>query len=331
MPLKLFFAVCFLPIGQMACSAQANIEPRLVFGEKNDYLTVHACFSPNGKYVLASSEGDTLRLWDSSTGKVVQRYVWDDKKASRSIWQVGFSPDGTYVLACGQDCPLTVWETTNGKMLNKFSGPPTRAVERFAIADDGRTCVTSNFSNVLQLWDFTSGELKKTADRNGGDETMLLEFSRESSLLLATKFTRFTIWNATKLAFHRQIDVADFDEPLATQCAVFSSKGTTLLICTRTGKLLTVDGTTGEKAERFDLGVRNIARISSNRNRNRLGVGCTDGKVLLFSQPDFKRICEIRGFGTVQVSQDARMALTLQKDGRIAIWDLPDSKMTVRD
>jgi len=58
-----------------------------------------AVFSPNGKLVASASDNNTVRLWDSSTGK--QCAVFEGHTAS--VNSAVFSPDGKLVASASDD------------------------------------------------------------------------------------------------------------------------------------------------------------------------------------------------------------------------------------
>lgn len=71
-------------------------------------------FSPNGKYVVSTSEDNTIRIWEVKTGKCKNILTMH----TRCVNSVSFSPDGKYLLSASDDESVRVWEVETGKCIN---------------------------------------------------------------------------------------------------------------------------------------------------------------------------------------------------------------------
>ena len=79
-------------------------------------LSKSVAFSPDGQTIASGS--DTVRLWEASTGKLLQAFSGH----SALVHSVIFSPDSQMVASGGGDQTVRLWEASIGKLyLTDFS------------------------------------------------------------------------------------------------------------------------------------------------------------------------------------------------------------------
>ena len=65
---------------------------------RNSYMEVveamTVSFSPDGRYILSTSQNGTAQIWDIKTGQEVSRMIHPDK-----VWSAAFSTDGKFVVS----------------------------------------------------------------------------------------------------------------------------------------------------------------------------------------------------------------------------------------
>ncbi|HEY7424695.1 MAG TPA: sigma-70 family RNA polymerase sigma factor [Gemmataceae bacterium] len=125
-----------------------------------------AAISPDGRAVAITSysdkdEDNSVRFWDTATGKPVKDWKdWDYPKG-RPAPGVQFTPDGKSVLIC-TDEGILVWDPLAGKCVRTMSG---RRGFNFTFSPDGKWAaslggpVGSGFQieSMVQVWDLTTG------------------------------------------------------------------------------------------------------------------------------------------------------------------------------
>jgi WD40 repeat protein/tetratricopeptide (TPR) repeat protein len=100
-------------------------------------------FSPDGKYLVASS--DKVTVWDPATGREVRALEGSPDIANK----VAFSPDGKLLAAAGNNA-VVVWGFASGREV--LSYPVRGVVSGLAFSPDGRRLAVGDGEN-LDVWE----------------------------------------------------------------------------------------------------------------------------------------------------------------------------------
>ena len=121
-----------------------QLQEHVVFPGAGGYS---ACFSPDGKYLIRSSEN--LMVYE--TGSTNPPYVIPDYKTEDLI--VAVSPDGSTLASAGVDATVTLWEVGTWRRLATLRGF-TSHIWNLVFSPDSRTLAASDLANV-RLWDMS--------------------------------------------------------------------------------------------------------------------------------------------------------------------------------
>jgi WD40 repeat protein len=123
-------------------------------------------FSPDGRFVLASSRSDTtVYLWEVATGREVRRFA----EHNGSINGVAFSPDGRFVLTLegqrkGAALSLIIhfWDVATGREVRRLEEAITGIIENAIVASSERFIVVESsvdepWATRLRLLDLATG------------------------------------------------------------------------------------------------------------------------------------------------------------------------------
>src|SRR5262249_8253623 len=105
-----------------------------------------ARFSPDGKWVLTTSEDGTARVWNARTAEPHSPLL---QHAAR-VWVGAFSPDSRWVATGSDDPTLRLWHPQSGLPTSEPLSHPGVLV-RLAFSPDGRRLLT--FGGQPKLWD----------------------------------------------------------------------------------------------------------------------------------------------------------------------------------
>jgi len=145
-------------------------------------------FSRDGLTVSAALPGEGIRSWDRRTGGVRNQ----------------ISREASDVIATASNGDFIAEATAKEvRLVNLVSGdhkvvplPMPDSVSAIALSPDGRSLVTADDDGEIQIWDVTSGQLKKTFET--GKEITALAIDPSGQLLAAARADRsIGFWNVT--------------------------------------------------------------------------------------------------------------------------------------
>ena len=122
-------------------------------------------FSPDANILATIRFNNTIRLWDTTTGTLIQTFPSQDtdkqeEDYSKNINSVLFSPDNRTVVGLTGDREIRIWDVDTGerKSLSEYPG----IVINVSFSSDGKTLATGIYGGIIHLWDVDTGKHKKT-------------------------------------------------------------------------------------------------------------------------------------------------------------------------
>jgi WD40 repeat protein/ribosomal protein L40E len=168
-------------------------------------------FSPNGSLLASTDGAKTIKLWDVTSGQIVNEFRQNWIRARLLGGTVGsslaFTPDGRFLAS--RSWPVTLWDIAGGKEAHSF-GPEQRSsyVAMFlGFMPDGRFLIEAKGSGKITLWDVSSGkEARCIADppKKSGVTSVLhcAALNPDGSLLAAATYSsaeepreKITLWD----------------------------------------------------------------------------------------------------------------------------------------
>ena len=178
-------------------------------------------FSPNGRFILTTSDDHTARVWDVKTGQEVSVL----RGHTQAVLSAAFSPNGDRIITASEDHTARVWDAGMGHGFVEFKkiGKPELVVfgarsnnvifnedERTlriwnasgnvylpgswqghmtAISADGQTIVTAD-QESLHVYDATSGSVRFALENQSG-RTLSAVYSSDGSVIATAESDNF--------------------------------------------------------------------------------------------------------------------------------------------
>lgn len=114
-----------------------------------------AAFSPDGTLALTAGDDGTTRVWEVSSGKLVNTFRADASPLTHAT----FSHDGSLVAVVSQDNVARVWDVNSGKRTSELRGH-TGDVNSIAFSPDARWVLTASQDHTARIWNTADGSTR---------------------------------------------------------------------------------------------------------------------------------------------------------------------------
>jgi COMPASS component SWD3 len=81
----------------------------------------HVLFSPNSKYVLASTQDSTIRLWNYQTSRCVKTYT-GHTNGTYSLVAAFSTAGGQYIVSGSEDARIYIWDLQSRRLVQTLEG-----------------------------------------------------------------------------------------------------------------------------------------------------------------------------------------------------------------
>ncbi|SEG99985.1 WD40 repeat [Nonomuraea solani] len=285
-------------------------------------------FSPDGAHLVASGDGEPLRMWDLTRLAPVKWPVDGERTGGGAV---AYSRDGRHLAVAGADGRVRVWDTATRRQWTE--GERTASARRWtAFSPDGRLLVTAGGES--RLWDTVSGAPLATLRSSEGDPGPVA-FSPDGAFIAA----------AYPGGPIRTFEVAtgrltgDPLRPAAGTVAPEPGEKAAALAFSPDGTLIA--GTTGsERVQLWDVATRRPARrpLTGHTGLVTSAAFSPDGEVLATASQDRTiRLWDVRTgrplgepltghtqvAGAVAFSPDGAVLASASADTTVRLWQVP--------
>jgi len=273
-------------------------------------------FSPDSKTVVSGSKDNTIKLWDTSTSRLINTI---SSEHYNYVTFVVFNPDGKTIASLGfWDNEIKLWDTATGREINTFSGH-TNPVLSLVFSPDGKTVVSRSRDETVKLWDAATGQELRTL-LGHTDSVASVAFSPNGKIIISGSDDKtIKIWDAiTGQEIRTLLGHTD-----SVASVAFSPNGNII-----------ISGSTDETIRLWDTDTGLEIRKFSNNSDGKL-VFSPDGKIIASESSDntiklwdvdtgleiqtFSN--HLMSFNSLAFSPDSKTVVS-GEDNTIKLWDV---------
>jgi WD40 repeat protein/serine/threonine protein kinase len=276
-------------------------------------------FSPDGQRLVSGSDDNTIKLWDSVTGKELLSL----KGHTLGVWSVAFSPDGRRLASGSDDQTVRIWDSETGKELLTLKGHAYR-VYSVAFSPDGRRLASASDDRTVKIWDIATGKTLFSLG-NHGRSVLCVAFSSDGRLASGSTDSTVKIWDSAAgkelfaLRGHADYVMSVVFSPDGRRLASASHDRTVKLWDMATRKVFTLKGHAGF-----------VNCVAFSPDGQRLTSASEDRTIKIWDSATGQELLALKGHAgfvrSVAFSPDGQRLASASEDGTVKIWDHPTSK-----
>ncbi|MBX3084475.1 MAG: TIR domain-containing protein [Anaerolineae bacterium] len=306
--------------------------------ESESAANIYLCLalSPDGRFAAMGGNGQTLQLWDLSTGQRIANMLGH----SGSIVSVAFSPDGKTVATASWDTTVRLWQVTSYNELTRYDTIGYVPASSMVTADGNAILIGTDEGTILDI-DLQAG--KQTRQLIGHSTRVAsVAVSRDGKYVLSGGFDGSLRWWDRQTGQELKRHDLGKDSIITTVALTpddkqaiffFCQEGDVSTICA--GKVWSIESWAELRELRDDnLDTVTMARISPDGRYVAAGFSGPseakdlfndEGGILLWELATGNQLKRVFGHNTfvnnIVFSADGKFLLTTSHDRTTALWD----------
>lgn len=281
-------------------------------------------FSHDSALLASGSDDETVKIWDSSSGKCLQTLENHNKVKS-----VAFSHDSTRLLSGLADGVVHIWNVASGQRLQTLRNRQTRndcSVRSVAFSHDSTLLASGSNNETIRIWDSSSGKCLRTIETYS--EVKSVAFSHDSTRLVSgLAHGVVNIWNVANGQCLRAFKYQQIskDHPGSAWSVNFSNYSAQVASGV-VPKLVMRDTSSSERLRAFYDRSNLVLTVTFSDDLTRFASVTLDRKVKIWDISSGECLQTFKGHSgevsSVIFSHDSTRLASASSDATIKIWNV---------
>jgi WD40 repeat protein len=307
------------PIGSLSGMDEAGTSLKMVWQGHEDWVMC-VSNSKDGTKVVSGSSDQTVRVWDSVTGKELKKFSGHEN----GVNSVSFSPDGLHIVSGSADKSIRIWDYETGKELKKLEGHSDK-VNSVCYSRDGTLIASGSYDKTIHIWDSNTGKELKIL--NGHTECVYsVCFSpiNNNQLASASWDKTVRVWDVVN-AKELKLLKGHSD---GVRCVCFSPDGTRIASGSYDETIIIWNSTTSDIIAKLKGHSNTVTSVCFSPNGTTIASGSNDTVIIWESNTN--ELIEVfdRSGSVLSVcfSHDGTYINSSSEDNMICVWDASRAK-----
>lgn len=278
-------------------------------------------FTPDGKAIAVTSQGDVIHLIDFENGKTIRDFRNDNPESSlgagwTTVLGIAFSSDGKLMASGGftndkGNYFARLWEVETGKELRRFMhGKTSYGIPSLAFSRDAQMLATRSHDGRLRLFDVDTGKERKNFPADGGGRRLGAVAFAPDGNTVASAGDSIRLYDVMTGQERLRIDQKQ-------ACGLQFAEGGKILTGAVSGTIYRWDTASGKALTPEAAGDSVVEQILVTPDGTRVVTRGQDGDAHLWDAATGKHLRHIRAAW--------QRGLALSPDGRFLVWPVADN------
>ncbi len=108
-------------------------------------------FSSDGKRLMTGGEENTVKIWDSGNGELLQTL----RGHTGGVWALAIDQEERWLATAGEDTTIRIWNPDSGRLLHTLRGH-INVITSLAFSSDGQLLASGSRDHTVKLWNTAS-------------------------------------------------------------------------------------------------------------------------------------------------------------------------------
>ena len=165
---------------------------RTIMAHQKPVCTV--AISPDGLLIASGSTDNTVKLWDSNTGKLIKTFTHKG-----TVSHVAFSPDGKLLASASYDRTVGIWDVATGGQIKTLSHYDW--VQSFVFNDN--TLITCSRDRSIEYWNINTEQVYTTTNSYSNGIWAIAVSPDSKQIASANDEQSIQLWNVAQNKIER--------------------------------------------------------------------------------------------------------------------------------